>query len=53
VTYPFSTPSCFLSAPAAIEETAKSRAFPEEWARVLPVKKSNQGLHHRAAEVCD
>jgi hypothetical protein len=39
VTYPFSTPSCLLSAPEAVEETAKSRAFPEEWARVLPVKK--------------
>jgi hypothetical protein len=39
VTYPFSTPSCFISAPAAVEETAKSRAFPRRVARVLPVKK--------------
>jgi hypothetical protein len=28
VTYPFSTPSCLLSASEAVEETAKSRAFP-------------------------
>jgi len=45
VTYPFSTPSCFLSAPA-VEEKQPSRVLsPEEWARVLPVKKkSNQVL---------